>query len=181
MHYGSVAEILESVGRTHQRLYEQLDGLTPGQADYRLADGRWTIEEIAEHLANVQEGMGKVTSLLLRQAEAEGAAGPSDGRIAPPDMSVVIDRVDERFEAPENVVPQGGRSIDESIERLKKNYDRLLGMRPRIEASDLSRYTYPHQAFGPLNGYQWLALIDLHERRHIEQIQGIKSSPGYPS
>jgi hypothetical protein len=49
----------------------------------------------------------------------------------------------------------------------------LRALQPRIEATDLSAFTYPHPAFGPLNFYQWLALIGLHEQRHLNQIESV--------
>ena len=70
MTFGSVEEILDMTGRMRDRLHRHVVGLSEAQESYRAASGEWTIAEIVEHLANVQEGMGKVTSKLLNEAES---------------------------------------------------------------------------------------------------------------
>ena len=65
-------------------------------------------------------------------------------------------------------------SVAEIIEHLSMAEGRilaLLGLRPRIEATDYSHVTYPHPVFGPLNLYQWLAAAEFHECKHLDQIQ----------
>ena len=179
--YESVTQILDMVGRVHERLFSKVEGLSESQQTYRPHEGSWTIAEIMEHLAIVHEGMGKVTSKIIKEAEASGSTARSDGTIGPVSMEFLRELADQKFHAPENVRPAGGVRIEDSIEKLKSNYTRLLGMKPKIEALDLSGPTFPHNAFGPLNGYQWLALIGLHESKHLEQIKAIQASPGFPA
>lgn len=178
--YESVPQILDMVGRVHERLFHELEGVSADQSAFRAEVGCWTIAEIVEHLANVQEGMGKVTSKLLKDAEAAGAKGREDKTIGPISMEFVMELAKQKFQAPENVRPGGGVPIEDSVNRLKANYQRLRDMTDRIEASDLSGPTFPHVAFGPLNAYQWLALIGLHESKHIDQVRTIKAASGYP-
>ena len=180
MTFGSVDEILDMVGRMHDRLHQHVVGLSEAQENFRPASGEWTIAEIVEHLANVQEGMGKVTSKLLNEAETAGAQASSDGKIGPVSALFVTDRAGEKFQAPERVRPHGDVRVADSLTRLKGNYERLLGMRPRIEAADIGAVGFPHPAFGTLTGYQWLALMGIHEGRHIAQIERIKAADGYP-
>ena len=59
---------------------------------------------------------------------------------------------------------------------MRRSRAELHGLRPKLEAIDLSGMTYPHPAFGPLNLYQWLALIGMHEDRHLRQVESIMSS-----
>jgi len=179
--YESVSQILDMVGRVHERLFHELEGISPEQSAFRAEMGGWTISEIMEHLATVQEGMGKVTSKLVREAESAGASGREDGKIGPISMEFVAELAKQKFEAPENVRPGGGVPVQDSVERLKAGYQRLRDMTSRIEASDLSGPTFPHVAFGPLNAYQWMALIGLHESKHIEQVKAIRAAQGYPA
>ena len=180
MTFGSVEEILDMAGRMRDRLHRHVVGLSEAQESYRAASGEWTIAEIVEHLANVQEGMGKVTSKLLNEAESAGAHASSDGKIGPVSALFVTERVDEKFQAPEHVRPHGGVKVTDSLARLNAHYERLMGMRPRIEAADIGAVTFPHPAFGTLTGYQWLALMGIHQGRHIAQIERIKAADGYP-
>ena len=54
---------------------------------------------------------------------------------------------------------------------MRQTREELHGLAPRIEAIDLSGSAYPHPAFGPLNFYQWLAFIGVHDDRHLGQIE----------
>ena len=35
---------------------------------------------------------------------------------------------------------------------------------------------YPHPTFGPLNLYQWLAFVGIHQSRHRRQIEAAKET-----
>jgi hypothetical protein len=77
----------------------------------------------------------------------------------------------EKYTAPDAVAPGGKATIAESLAKLRRSREELHALRPRIEATDLSSVTYPHPAFGPLNFYQWVAFIGLHEERHLRQAE----------
>lgn len=181
MDFESVGQIFDMVEKTRQRLKHHVEGISEEQQSFRPGSDAWTIAEIVEHLANVQEGMGKIASKLAKEAEALAAPASAGGKIAPVSMAFIRERSAERFQAPENVRPHGTVAVADSLIRLQQNYDRLLAMRPRIEAWDLAACTFPHPAFGELSGYQWLGLLGFHETRHTNQIERIKASAGYPA
>lgn len=172
MTFDSIAGILEMIGQTRGRLRAVVTDVSDEQADLRAGDDQWTIAEIVEHLANVQEGMGKVTSIILKKAESEGAKAKAP--MAPVHFDALQERLAFKFQAPENVRPKGGVKIADSLARMQTDYERIIGLQPRLEAADLSFVQFPHPAIGPLDGYQWLMLIGLHEQRHIGQIEELK-------
>ncbi len=65
MIYHSVAEIFDSIDETRGRLQQRLADLSAPQENFKL-DGGWSIAEITEHLAIMEEGMLR----HLRQIEA---------------------------------------------------------------------------------------------------------------
>jgi hypothetical protein len=69
------------------------------------------------------------------------------------------------------VRPRGGVAVADSLARLRESRAAFEALRPRIERADLSAATYPHPSFGPLNLYQWLAFVGIHEERHLNQIE----------
>ena len=180
--YESVTQILDMVGRVHERLFSKVEGLSESQQTYRPDEESWSIAEIMEHLAIVHEGMGKVTSKIIREAEASGSTARSDGTIGPVSMEFLRELADQKFHAPDERSPcrrsENRGFCREAQEQLHET--------PQHETEDrslqtLSGPTFPHNAFGPLNGYQWLALIGLHESKHLEQIKAIQASPGFPA
>ena len=39
---------------------------------------------------------------------------------------------------------------------------------------------HPFPIFNPLNAYQWVLYIPLHNMRHDKQIEEVKATPGFP-
>lgn len=181
MVYHSVAEILDMITDAHQRLYGCVAGVRAEQESFRPNTDSWTIANIAEHLGIVAGQFLRLTSKLLAQAEAMGALASPDLRISPVTLAPAATNPDEKFKAPESALPSGNVSVAESIEKVRQAHEALLALRPRLEATDVSQVSAPHPAFGPLNLYQWLVLIGVHQERHIGQIEAVKASPGFPA
>ena len=52
-------------------------------------------------------------------------------------------------------------------------------MRDRLPGN-LRDFCAPHVTLGVLDGYQWILFLAVHLERHVEQIQEIKVTPGFP-
>jgi hypothetical protein len=173
MTYTSVAQIMEEIDKTRERLYRHVEGLTDEQATARPDPQSWTPAEIVEHLALIEDRLLRMMNMMLTKAESARSPGADAAQpieIKPFTLDEFIERGrNEKFDAPEAVRPAGVASLADSLARLRRSRAELKALRPRIEAIDLSVVTYPHPAFGPLNFYQWLAFIGLHEERHLQQ------------
>ena len=201
MTYNSVAEIYEALEQTRGRLRQTLEGLSAETAGFRESPERWTIAEIVEHLALVEGGVARVAAKMVGKVEAESGKGEAEGGraasesggveagngdgaravaarpIAPVELDAIIERATrEKFTAPQMAHPTGGPAIADSLARLEESSAALRALRPRVETLDLSGQRFPHPAFGPLDLYQWLAVLSLHEERHRRQIEAIKSA-----
>ncbi|HEY0050769.1 MAG TPA: DinB family protein [Pyrinomonadaceae bacterium] len=175
MIYNSIAEIFKDIDETRAKLIERVSNLPEAEQNFRPSETAWTVKELTEHLAKTEASIIPLVFRLLKNAEAEGAK--SDGTINPP-MSLVEQKEKSRtakFQAPDMIRPEGTTSIPESLAKLEESRETINGIRPRLEAVDLSNTAFPHPAFGKLNLYQWLAFIGLHEGRHVEQIEKILS------
>ena len=179
MTYTSVAQIIEKIDQTRERLYQHVEGLTDEQATARPTPDAWAPAEIVEHLSLIEGRLLKMMTMMLVKAES-ASAGRADAapvEFKPFTLDEYIERArDEKFVAPEAVAPSGTTSLADSLARLRRSRAALKALRPRMEARDLSTVTYPHPAFGPLNFYQWLAFIGLHEERHLRQAEAVLSS-----
>jgi len=69
--------------------------------------------------------------------------------------------------------PKGEAHLSDSLTRLRHTREELHALRARIEGADLNTVSYPHPAFGPLNVYEWLAFIGVHEARHLRQAEAM--------
>lgn len=183
MIYNSVAEIFDSIDETRGRLDARLTGLSVQQEGFQPTAGGWSIAEIVEHLAIMEERLLGLMSMMVKKAESAGTAqGGEAASFRPVSLDQFAERSrQEKYVAPETVRPQGGVSVQVSLERLHQSRAGLRALRPRIEATDLSSARYPHPAFGPLDLYHWLVMIGFHEDRHLRQIEALLSSPEYQS
>ncbi len=179
MEYHSVEEIFSSIDASRQRLQARLEELDEAARHHKQTGQTWSAAEIAEHLAVIERRMAGLLSSLLEKAEAnENSKCRETTQIGPISLARFAERSRaEKFAAPEAVRPQGGVSISTSLANLQTTRETLRALQPRIEALDLSAYTFPHPVFGPLNFYEWLLFIGAHEERHLRQIErGLKSS-----
>ena len=173
MIYHSVDEIYEAIEKTREKLILAAESLTEEQKNARENEQSWTVAEILEHLGIVEGGVIRIFEKLLPKAESAGIK--SDGNLNPPISFVEQAQAakDKKFEAPQQVHPQGTLTITESLAKLRENRQKLNELRPRIIATDLSNALFPHPAFGNINLYQWLIMTGLHEYRHLMQIERI--------
>jgi len=178
MIYTSVPQIYEAIDETRKRLYQTVEGLGEEQAHTRPDPNSWSATDIIEHLTIMEERLLRMMTMMLTKAEA--ASTPANGATVEMEsfsLDKFIERSrNEKYVAPESVRPSRTETITKLLARMRQSRAGLHALRPRIEATNLSLVTYPHPAFGPLNFYQWLALIGLHEERHLRQLESVLSA-----
>ena len=169
MIYNNVDEIFAALTTTRRRINELVADLDDEQAKARSAPDVWSVAEIIEHLSLSEARMLELLgSLLGRAAAAAAPAGSSGSTIS---IQVMTDRASEKFTAPSFLEPTGSVPLSASLTKLRQSREALVGLRPRIEATDYTHVTFPHPVFGPLNVYQWLAAVEFHECKHLDQLQ----------
>ncbi len=169
--------------RTRERVEQEMAGLTPEQLGFRAGAGRWTIAEVMEHVATVEE-------FFLRQRLPALPAAPPP----PPDhpRAELDERIRaeapqrlQRFETPEVFQPKGQMSAAEALERFRAAREALVKF-ARQPGCDLRAHCMPHRILtgpgtpGVLDGCQWLLAIAAHSLRHAEQMAEVKRQGGYP-
>ena len=182
MIYKNLAEIFEGLDQTRENIYGRVQHLTPEQYRYQEEPGRWSIAGIVEHLGGVERRIVMRLQELIGQAESAGTLAPASSNFQAISIDEILGRsTSTRFQAPPAFEPKGRLSLDELLERIRGSRIELLAMRPKFEALDLSHVEFPHPAFGPLDSYEWLVLIVIHESRHLDQIDRILSCPRFPT
>jgi hypothetical protein len=138
----------------------------------RPAEGRWSVAEILEHLAIVEERSLKIIQKLI--ADAPARSGQSPSAPTPHDRRALRDR-SQRISAPEFIEPTGTMSADEAWARLERSRRGLDAVLATIGDRDLTKVSRVHPALGHLDGYQSIDAIGGHEERHAAQIRDIAS------
>jgi DinB superfamily len=160
---------------TRDLLVESLKGLSAAQWNFKPAPDRWSIAEVMEHVAIVEDRVQEIIDSM-----AQGPADAADRDIKQVDAFVlaVIPMRHPKYKAPERVSPLSGRTGSEMLEkflRSRVHTEELLRCSP-----DLRGRVLPHPVFGPWDGYQWILAAGSHCARHTGQILEVKADPNFP-
>ena len=129
--------------------------------------------ELVEHLSITERRLARMLGMLIGKLEAE-AAREEGSAFAPVTVAEYVERAGrEKYTAPEEIRPKGAPLAD-SLASLADSRAAVHALRPRVERVDGTLARFPHPAWGPLDLYQWLAFLGLHEQRHLAQIEALK-------
>ncbi len=174
MKFETIAEIYEMNDGVRARLKELVSSLSEDSVNVVPEGENWSITNIVEHLAKVEQAMMGISAKLL--AEAEGISSDGTANLSQNFLENIASIGEQKFDAPEFVQPEGSQSISELIIVLDETRKSLNGMREKFETVEGTKFTFPHPYFGDMTAQDWLALVGGHESRHIAQIERILST-----
>jgi hypothetical protein len=169
---------LSELHATRKLFVDAVSGLSEAQWRFKPGPDRWSVAEIAEHVAVTEDLYWNGI-----QRNVSGDANPEKrAEIEVADEAVIprmADRTSKR-EAGEANTPTG-RFADAAavIAAYQASRDRLIDY-VRSTKDDLRNHVWPHRAYGPIDGCQWLLLACGHIERHVAQINEVKASEGWP-
>lgn len=179
MTFRSLEEIFAVKDDALNRLHQRVGNLTTAQGEIQRRDDGWSIKEIVEHLAIVEEQLLELITALLVKTER---ASPHNSGVSPFEISLEphFQRSQaEKYITRDRYAPSGMVVISESLRRLDHVHTQLRALHPRLQSVDLGLLRFPHWVFGPLTLGQWIAFIGAHEERHLAQIESILASPDF--
>ncbi len=173
MNNQTIADIYAANEKIHQDLKTFLSNLSAEQTNF-LPDGeKWTIVNLVEHIAIVEEGMSKISAKLLKQSQSAGKKADGKVKLSENFAKKSAKIRDLKLEAPERVQPTGTQTITESLAKMDENRKLLEELRPLFESVECSDYKFPHPFLGEMTAHEWLALIGGHEIRHLKQLENM--------
>jgi hypothetical protein len=164
----AIATLRSALNADRRTLRAAVDRVPVSLRTAKPAPERWSVAEVLEHLSIVERGALMRVRALVQEAPVVDA----------PTALTAIDRAfltnrTMRIMAPDRIQPTGTVSVDAALATLDSSREELMGVLNQAEGRDLSRVTQTHPALGPLDGYQWIAVIGGHEARHSLQIDEI--------
>lgn len=173
------AKVVRLLTESRDVLLAAVAPLSEAQWVFKPGLDRWSIGEIIEHLGLVERGLfSRVEKALATPANAEWTTATA--RKTELLERQLVDRGVPR-PAPEHVVPTGTVGRDGALRIYTERRERSLAF-AKGNRDPLKAHTQDHQrpVYGTLNAYQWLLFIPLHNIRHIQQIEEIKTLDGFP-
>ena len=171
------ASLLKHLQQTRQAFLDSISGLSDAQWTFKAGPDRWSIAEVAEHIA-ISE------TTILRMVTDQIMKGPAVPRNpdAVPDEKLLgwlLDRT-SKFQAPEMLKPTNRWATRDALTKDFLAAREKTSTYVKTTTDDLHGHAAPHPVFKMLDGYQWVLLLSGHSARHTAQIEEVKASAGYP-
>lgn len=165
----SLPELLDRLELSGHQFLATFHGVADATWRRKPAEGAWSMEEVAEHLAIVEAQVRKL--ILERILESPAAPEVLAGCVG---KEKTIDRQmsdPTRRPAPETTLPKGRWATPAELgESFRQNRQRVLDFL-RTTPVDVDAHAWEHPAFGPLTLRQWLFFQVRHVERHTAQIR----------
>lgn len=171
--------VLRDLQRTRDKFLQSIAGLSQKQWTFKPAPDRWSVAEVAEHIA-VSEST--LSGLVEKQIMSSPAAPEKREQVKGKD-ELILQRVPDRShkaQAPEFLRPTGRWATEADLTKAFEDSRKATVDYVRTTNDDLRDHFFDHPVFGTMDGYQWLLLISAHSERHTAQIEEVKADPNFP-
>jgi len=170
---------LKYANDTRDDFVKQLTGLSDSQLNFRAAEGRWTIGEIAEHII--------VTENALRGMIMDGAmkspvpAGKDDFRMNDVAVILAITNRQQKFNAPEQIRPNGRwKTTAELLANFDFSRKQTIDSMKSVK-DDMRSHFMNTPLIGRTDAFQGFLFMIGHSERHLAQLKEVKAEAKYPA
>lgn len=172
--HANVSEVLTELEQARAILRHAVEAVPESSRATRPGEGRWSVNEVLEHLSMVERRFTGVIATRIREAKEAGLDAEQNARDPLPlDLQKRLADRTNRRNAPEAVIPSGTLDSSSAWRAVEEARAGLCELLRSNEGLALSTVLHQHPVFGTLNVYQVAELIAHHERRHAKQIAGI--------
>lgn len=159
---------------TRKLVADAVAGLKEKQLNWKPTEKSWSIADIVEHLAVVEDGL----FAAYKQVAGGPAVAGANSVFKDEDYLKVIRSRDQKVQATESMVPKKTfPSTAKALAAFDERRRRNIQFVDTTKDEDLRRKIMPGQN---IDAYQIFLLIAAHAERHVSQINEVKASVGYP-
>lgn len=154
-----------------------LDALPPEAIAFHPAPGAWSLEDLAQHLLLVEQG---ITQVLAQRADKPPL--PADP-LTPLKLFLMraLGPRSLRVRAPiEQIVPRARMPLDVVRAEWQRTRDRLRDVLERVPAGRVKARIFRHPVFGAMDHACTVEFIAIHHDHHLHQVRRIKGARGFP-
>lgn len=156
-----------------RELLAAVERVVVGDRSRRPSADRWSVAEILEHLAIVEQSVATLIATRGRQPLPDGGEPTvplDDARVAR------LRGRERRIEVPDRMRPRGTLTVDAAVQALGASRAALLDAVQRADPAALAQRSYVHPIVGRIVLRDWIAFVAHHEARHAEQIREIANT-----
>lgn len=156
--------LAERFRQTTTELLQLLERFDNEGFNQKPAADKWSAGEVAEHLLIFDIRLSDILKTAIH---------PTDRAITEkvPTVNARVGDRANKIDAPPFLLPTADtKSVSVMTEKIRSERSHIDTL---IKETDLSLHSkdFPHRLFGELTAYEWINLIDLHSRRHMEQLK----------
>ena len=171
-----LAALLDQLADARRELAAAVELVPPALRERAPAEARWSVAQIIEHLAMVESRAAIAVEQRVAGAPARADVDGGEARDAPAfDDGPLLDRT-RRVTAPEPLQPPAATNAAAAWARLGAARETFEAAVRAADGRALAAVTLRHPAFGPLDGYAWIASNAGHERRHAAQVREVAAA-----
>lgn len=171
--------VLDLLKTSRAEYLAAIEGLSPEQWKFKPTPGKWSIGEVAEHVALAEGLLFAKMEEALKNPIAEDWAQKTAGKTEL--LLRVMAPRQGRAKAPDEIVPEGKWEFAQAKAEFEKVRAKTRAFTESTQAEMNARTAeHPFPVFKTLSAYQWLIYIPLHNQRHVKQILEVKAAEGYP-
>ncbi len=162
---------LKSFQITHDNFLQSIAGLSPKQWTFKPAPDRWSVAEVAEHIAVSESSL---LGLVQKQIMTSPATPEKREQVKGKDETI-LQRVPDRShkaQAPEFLKPTGRWATEADLTKAFEDSRKATMDYIRTTNDDLRAHFFDHPVLGTMDGYQWLLLISAHSAPHCANRRG---------
>ncbi len=175
---GSLAFLEYYYSRTGSDLKNAIAGLSEEQLSFKPSADKWSIAQCLEHIIVTEKVL-----LDMSMKEMEKPAQPerrSEVKTSDADLIKMITDRTEKHQAPKELQPAGTYTSGEmALADLNAGRQAALRYIRSADPENLRNHISEYPT-GKADGYQNFLFVAAHTARHIQQIEEIKSDPGFP-
>ena len=167
----------EHLNKTSAALVKSVEGLSDAQLNFKAAPAKWSVAQVAEHLAAAEDFL--MDTIQNRVMKAPARSEPANLKeIDDFVLTAIADRTN-KVQAPEPLAPSNRfGSAAESLAHFKASREKTLKF--LAETKDLREHAVDSPLGRKLDAYQWLLFVSAHTERHTKQIEEVKADANFP-
>jgi len=169
-----IAETLEYLDTERAELRAAVEAVPLAQREQPPGPDRWSVAQVLQHLALIENRIARLLSKRIAGARAEGL-GPeleTSPVLNARHAAKIADR-SFRVEAPEEIRPPSDTDAASALAALEQSRETLRAAVISGDGLALSEVKHSHPALGEINLYQWILFVGSHEVRHTAQVREI--------
>lgn len=162
---------------TKKAVLDATAGLSEAQWNFKPAPDRWSVAQVAEHIAAAEDMLRGMITTQVMSAPAR-PAGEDVAAIDQMVLTAIPDRTN-KAKAPEPLVPTNRfGSPQGSLKHFEETRQQTLDFLNSHD--DLRAHASDSPLGKKLDAYEWVMFIAAHSERHTKQILEVKADPNFP-